>query len=102
MAAINDENDAELCADAFGTGEYLHDLFRPGAGRNVIVGGFDCHDHIAHASSDEICFVASAAQLLYDIHRRICLNIYLKSCIYSGYYLSVLRLAMTSYYKLFV
>src|SRR5207249_7951189 len=71
MAAINDQNDSELRADALRAGKYLHDLFRPRARRDVVVGGLDAHHHVTDTSTDQICFVPAFAKLADDIDRRI-------------------------------
>src|SRR5438105_1566891 len=76
MAVKNHKNDAELCADAFGPRKYLYDLFGPCAGGDVIIGRLDLHDHIAHASPNEICFVPAPAQLLNDLDRGVRLHNY--------------------------
>src|SRR5207245_10738530 len=71
MPAMNDKDDAELRADALGARKDLHDLFRPRAGRDVVIRRLDAHDHIAHAPADEIGFVSPPAKIANDVDRRV-------------------------------
>ena len=71
MPAENHQNDAELGANRLGSRKDVRDLLGSRAGRNVVVGGFDSHDHVAHATADEVGLVALASQRLNDVHRRI-------------------------------
>ena len=71
MAAMDHENDAKLRADRFGMRKDLHDLGGRRAGGDVVVGGLDLHDHVAHTAAHEIGFVPFLAQLADDLDRRI-------------------------------
>ena len=71
MAAVNHKNDPELGTNTFSARKYLHDLFRPRAGRNVVIRGFDTHHHVAHASANEIRFMTQPAKLANDVDRGV-------------------------------
>src|SRR5262249_17450396 len=70
VSLVDNENHAELCANAFGPRKNLHDLFRGGACGNVIIGRLDLHNHIAHTSAHKIGFMSFSAQFTDDGYGR--------------------------------
>jgi len=66
VAMTDNKHNAELRADGLRPRKDLCDLFGPGAGRDVVVDRLDSHDHVAHASADEISLVTAFAQFADD------------------------------------
>ena len=62
---------ARKVAESEASSVLLHNFFRAGAGRNVVVGRLEPHDLVADAASHEVGFVAAGAQLLHDLCRSI-------------------------------
>ena len=61
------QHHAELRAHGIGLREDAHDLGRRGVGGDIVIGGNDAEQRVAHAASGEIGLKAAVAQLANDV-----------------------------------
>src|SRR5688572_8287821 len=74
MPSMDDEDDPELRAHRFSMRKDLHYFRGWSAGRDIVIGRFDLHHHVAHAASDEVCLVSFLTELADDLDREVGLH----------------------------